>query len=163
MDDLEVNLITKVDLDLIDEMTTLEEEAFGKGGIHNEWLMTPLIRHGRVFTLSVNKQLAGVAEFIRDWEDPETVYLIGVNIRKDLRGNGYGTKFLRKILNRFYRKDDIVKVELTVDPSNKAAIRVYFDHFGFEKVDMRKHEYGEGEHRLVMELDLQDMLEEESA
>ncbi|MBI2874672.1 MAG: GNAT family N-acetyltransferase [Firmicutes bacterium] len=150
--------LTNYDLPLLQELVGLEKEAFGEGGM-NEWIMAPFIRYGRVFILEVEGKIAGVAVLMRKWDEPEMAYLASISVRPDLRGRGLGSRFLRKALEQVMG-DKCLKVRLTVDPANKAALRLYFDHFGFEPVRYRRDAYGEGEDRLVMELDLSNLADE---
>ena len=48
---------------------------------------------------------------------------------------------------------DFKKVELTVDSKNKAAVCLYKE-FGFERINLRKDEYGRGIDRELMRLEL---------
>lgn len=139
------------DLAIVNNIVKLETAAFGIGGL-NEWTLTPLIRHGMVFVFTIDEQIIGAAEFILDWDNREKSYLMGISIDQDQRGKGYGTTFLKgclEILQDYHLK----KVELTVDPKNPRAIAVY-RKLGFIETGFRKDEYGKGEDRLVMEVEL---------
>ena len=47
-------------------------------------------------------------------------------------------------------EENIISVELTVDPQNKAAISVYDRKLGFVIVGQLADEYGKGINRIVM-------------
>lgn len=138
------------DRELIKRLVELEGRAFGSGGL-NEWMLVPIIRHGLVYCIRVNEEIAGVAEYMRDWEHPSTAYLVGISIEEGRRGEGLGTVLLHDSIKEL-KSQGVVKVELTVAPENHAAIAVYQRKLGFEVLELRKNEYGMGEDRLVMQL-----------
>ncbi|MDH7497216.1 MAG: GNAT family N-acetyltransferase [Syntrophomonadaceae bacterium] len=152
-----VELVNSVVPAEVERMVALEEEAFGPGGL-NAWTLVPLIRHGRVFALRSGDDIVGLVQYMRDWENPRTAYLVGVSVAARLRGNGLGTRLLRQSLQRL-AAEGITRVELTVSPANVAAIHVYEEHLGFTAVAYREHEYGRGENRLVLALELSNAVE----
>ncbi|HMM20155.1 MAG TPA: GNAT family N-acetyltransferase [Selenomonadales bacterium] len=151
-----IELINTNDPAVVQRLVTLEEEAFGAGGL-NIWHMVPIIRHGRVFALRRNGEIVGAIQFLVDWEDRNKAYVVGISIAKEWRGRNLGTELFAGSLKEL-RKEDIAEVELTVAPDNAAAIRVYRDKLGFRSVGVLTDEYGAGEDRLIMtkELDSRD-------
>jgi ribosomal-protein-alanine N-acetyltransferase len=152
---MEVKLIKNIDLKLQQRLVQLEQAAFGSGGL-NEWHLVPLIRHGRVFTAVHHDEIIGVIEYMLDWENPRKAYMIGVSIAENARGQGLGTRFIKKTLQAL-ASENLMEVELTVHPDNLAAIRVYENKLGFVTTEVRKDEYGRGEDRLVMLASLSDL------
>ncbi|WP_346355309.1 GNAT family N-acetyltransferase [Azotosporobacter soli] len=126
----------------------LEREAFGDGAL-NEWNLVPMIRHGCVHVALQDDEIVGLVEYMRDWEKPERAYMVGVSVAQALRGQGLGSALLRASLSEL-KQSGVTEVELTVDPSNQAAIRVYREKLGFVEQEMRRGEYGSAEDRLVM-------------
>ncbi|WP_094096191.1 GNAT family N-acetyltransferase [Paenibacillus physcomitrellae] len=57
---------------------------------------------------------------------------LGMAILKEYRGTGIGTALLEELFKEARRKK-IGRISLSVDPSNKAAMRLY-QRFGFEEV-----------------------------
>ena len=51
------------------------------------------------------------------------------------------------------KNDGFREIELTVDPGNEAANRLY-KNFGFKRIELRKNEYGRGVDRDLMRLEL---------
>ncbi|CQR70971.1 Mycothiol acetyltransferase [Sporomusa ovata DSM 2662] len=149
---MKVELLENVDLTMLQRLVQLETEAFGHGGL-NEWHLVPFIRHGRVFVASEQQEAVGLIQYMRDWDNPRKAYLMGVSIAKEKRGQGLGTMLIRISL-QVLKKEDIEEVELTVDPENCGAIRVYEGKLGFVAKGTRIDEYGAGEDRLVMILSL---------
>lgn len=139
---------------VVRQILRLEDEAFGPGGL-NVWHLLPLIRHGRVYVWRDNGTVVGVVEYFLDWEDARQAYMVGVAVAGDRRGRGSGTSLLAGSFKAL-AAEGIAAVELTVDPANAAAIRVYKDKFGFATIGLRRDEYGAGQDRLVMRLALAD-------
>ena len=152
---MKVELLENVDLTLLQRLVRLEKEAFDVGGL-NEWNIVPFIRHGRVYVAKEQQDIIGLIEYMRDWDNPQKSYLVGVSIAKEMRGQGLGTILLHTSL-QLLKKENIEEVELTVDPENLAAIKVYEEKLGFVKKDFRLDEYGAGENRLVMILSLNNL------
>ena len=147
---MKVELLENIDLTLLQRLVQLEKEAFGIGGL-NEWSLLPFIRHGRVYIAKQQQEVVGLIEYMRDWSNPHKAYLVGVSIAKEMRGQGLGTILLHTTL-RLLEKENIEEIELTVDPKNLGAIKVYEEKLGFIKKSFRVDEYGAGENRLVMSL-----------
>ncbi len=151
---MKVELVQTVDLVLLQRLVQLEKEAFQAGGL-NEWHLVPLIRHGRVYVAREKQAIVGLIQYMRDWNNPCKAYLIGVSIAREVRGQGVGTKLIRTSLQAL-KRENMEEVELTVDPGNGAAIKVYQEKLGFVRKEVRMDEYGAGEDRLVMMLSLRN-------
>lgn len=147
-----VEQVRELDSNTIERLEKLDADAFGVGCL-NVWHLVPIIRHGRVYVIREGREIVGSVQFILDWEDPKTVYMVGVSIAKECRGQGLAVKLLKESFDTL-RQEHISQVELTVDPHNTAAIRVYETKLGFIRENYRENEYGAGEHRLVMKLRL---------
>lgn len=149
-----VEELDEVEPHLLQALIEIEQEAFGKGGM-NEWFLPAFIRRGKVYSLWVegHERPIGVAECMVSWGRPECAYLFGIAIRQGWRGKGLGTRFLKEICQRL-REMGFTTLDLTVSPTNAAALRVYQDKLGFRTIAFHQAEYGQGEDRLVMRLDL---------
>jgi ribosomal-protein-alanine N-acetyltransferase len=147
-----IELVRKIEPELIERLVQLEAEAFGQGGM-NVWHLVPLIRHGRVYIVRKNQEVIGSVQYMLDWDSPQKAYMVGISISKESRGQGTGTKLLQASFAALV-KDNIKEVELTVDPNNVVAVKVYECKLGFVAGDFRDNEYGDGEGRLVMKLSL---------
>jgi ribosomal protein S18 acetylase RimI-like enzyme len=51
--------------------------------------------------------------------------IFGVYVSTDYRGKGVGTRLLERTLSMIHRNKRIVKVELAVNPEQRAAVRMY--------------------------------------
>lgn len=148
--DLKAKVVDNLTGDIARRLVEIEDKAFGEGGLHNEWLMVPMVRYGRVFAAELEGQLVGSAQFMRTWTGQDTVYFYGVSLLPEYRGQGLGTAFLNDIL-RALKNEGIRKVILSVSPQNQRAIHLYRERYGFETVKSVAGEYGPGEDRLIME------------
>jgi ribosomal-protein-alanine N-acetyltransferase len=151
-----IELVQKVESELIGRLVQLETEAFGVGGM-NAWHLVPLIRHGRVYIFCQDKAVLGAVQYMLDWDNPHKAYMVGVSIFQEFRGQGIGAELLQGSFDALSR-ENITEVELTVDRNNIVAVKLYQRKFGFLSTDFRPNEYGEGEDRLVMNLLLADVV-----
>ena len=139
------------DLSVVAAIVELDAQAFGQGAL-NQWHLMPLIRHGLVFVYRDKYQVAGSVQYMRDWSRTDLAYMYGITVSKAWRGRGIAGKLITESL-AVVAQAGITLVELTVDPTNTVAKRIY-ERLGFRQTDFRANEYGAGEHRLVMQLDL---------
>ncbi len=147
-----VKRVTDPDPLLMKRLKELEKEAFGEGGL-DEWVLAPFIRHALVFTISLDGEVVGVSEWFRDWDEPEKAYLFGISIDRNYRDRGLGTILLKENLD-YLASCGMKSVELTVDPRNERAVHIYKEKFGFIVTGYGRDEYGPGEDRLMLKLDL---------
>lgn len=154
VDELKVYLVQDFNLDLLKRMVDFSSNLFGESGT-GEWSLVPQIRHGNVFVLKEEgkKNITGVAVLMRDWEDVDKAYLFEYAIAEEFQGQGLGYHFLKSICEDL-KAQGFKRMSLTVDVNNEPGIRLYRDKLGFKIVEQRKNEYGQGEDRYVMELDL---------
>jgi len=150
-----IERVEKIEPKLIQRLVQLDKEAFGEGGM-NAWHLVPLIRHGRVYVLKEDRAIVGSIQYMLDWASPRKTYMVGVSIAKEFRGLGLGTQLLTKSLQILF-SENMEEVELTVDPTNVGAVKIYESKLGFKVTGSRKNEYGDGEDRLVMALSLVDL------
>ena len=147
-----IELVRTMEPEIIARLVEIETEAFGAGGL-TVWNLEPLIRHGRVYVYRLENEIVGLVHYMLDWDRPQKAYMVGVSISKKSRGQGIGAKLLNESFESL-SKDNIEEVELTMDPNNLAAVKLYKSKLGFLVTDFRDDEYGEGERRLVMKRNL---------
>ena len=145
-----IELVRTMEPEIIARLVQIETEAFGPGGL-NVWHLEPLIRHGRVYVYRLDNEIVGLVHYMLDWDRPQKAYMVGVSISKESRGRGIGAELLKESFEAL-SKENIEEVELTVDPDNVAAVKLYESKLGFLVTDFKHDEYGEGEGRLVMKL-----------
>lgn len=147
-----ITQITEFDTKLVDELTRVEAEAFGDGGL-DRWMFPVLIRHGAVYVLDCAGRICGVADIIKDWLDPELAFIYNFAIRKEYRGKGLGRVFLSGVIERL-RDYGVRRIQLTVAHENSRAISLY-QGAGFRQIAELPDEYGPGADRLLYELELE--------
>lgn len=137
------------DKEIIRKIIEIEEEAFGKSGGVDEWILKPLVRYGKVFVLeNENKnEIVSVSEYMQKYDSKE-MFLYGLCTKKKYRGKKYAETLLKKTEKYFFDKG-IEKLSLTVDPENEKAIKLY-KKIGYEEVELLKDEYGENIERIYM-------------
>lgn len=140
-----------LDWELLPSLIALEQEAFGEGGL-NRFLLPPFISYGLVFALFVEEKPVGIAEFMRDFHKEKEAYLFGFSIQKEYRGLGLGKVLLAFCLTRL-KALGLEAVTLTVSEENKAGYNLYRG-FGFSPVGFQGAQYGKGEDRVLLRLDL---------
>lgn len=145
---LEIEIVKDNDANMISRLVEIERNAFGPSGL-SQWEIVPFIRHSLVIALRLDSKVIGGAQFLRDWKNASHTYLFGIAVDPAYRGKGFGTRFLSDCCKRL-KEENFKSVELTVDAANHPALKVYKDKLGFETVETRMAEYGEGEDRLVM-------------
>ena len=150
---LDVQLIQKNE-ENIETMLKIDYEAFNENLLSN-WSLVPYIRYGQVFGLFARNTLKGFAIFVRAWENPKLAYLVEIAIERESQGKGYGYYLLLQSLLHL-KKNELSIVVLTVDPNNSRARHIYCDKFGFEFVEYRENEYGQGHDRMFLRLDLEN-------
>lgn len=89
------------------------------------------------FIALMDNEAAGLFEFIVKGNIME----IGLALKPNLIGKGFGTKYVKQGIEFGIQYYDIHfdSVKLVVDPKNKAAIRVY-EKAGFKKVEQKENE-----------------------
>lgn len=147
-----IELVKTMDPEIITRLVEIETEAFGPGGL-NVWYLEPFVRHGRVYVYRLDNEIVGVVDYMLDWDRPQKAYMVGVSVAKESRGQGIGAKLLKESLEAL-SKENIHEVELTVDPDNIGAVKLYENKLGFLVTDFKHDEYGKDEGRLVMKLSL---------
>ncbi len=143
----------RLDAAALEELVAREREIHGEP-CFRQWDLPIFAEHGRNYVMEADGKFAGTAQVVRDWEDPETVYLAGFGIIEKWRGQGLGARFLAEMI-KILQDEGIHGIELTVRPDNKAALKIY-DDAGFKIMDKHKEKYGRGEDRLVLRLDIRD-------
>lgn len=64
----------------------------------------------------------------------EEFFCVGLQMRPDITGKGFGTQFVESIINFGRQKYDLDYIDLTVAKFNKRAIRIY-EKLGFKVVE----------------------------
>jgi ribosomal-protein-alanine N-acetyltransferase len=136
----------------IESLIIVDNEAF-KENMINIYTAKTFIQYGKVFGLFEGNRLFGFTIFMRSWSDPNLAYLKKMAIASNHRGKGYGKRLLSQSLQEI-KNDHISRVVLTVNPNNPPALQLYQKIFHFKVLEKRIKEYGEGQDRLFLELNI---------
>ncbi len=158
VDSLKVYLVQDFDLKFLKGMVKFGLDIFGELGM-DKWGLVPQIRHGNVYVLTEedSRHIIGLAILMRDWEDFYKAYLFDYAISEKFQSMGLGFEFLQIIIENLHDQG-FDKVGLTVDVNNEKAVKLYRDKVGFKSVLYSVDEYGKGEDRFMMELDIDEFL-----
>ncbi len=155
MGDVIIQEIRSVDWKLVSKIVELERRNLGRKASINQWVIPVIIRYGKFIIAQKsrnNSDIIGVCELVRSWRSKHAAFIHSFYIDKGYRRKGIGRKLLQKVID-ILKNDGFKEIELTVDPDNEAADRLY-KNFGFKKVGLRKNEYGRGVDRNLMRLEL---------
>ncbi len=141
-----IKIVEKSDNKYIEEILELEKKVFGENGAIDIWNLKPYVKYGRVFVYLERDKVVAVAEIMKTWQE-DKVYLYGLCVDVDYRGQGIGNKFMLDIF-RYLKVENIKLVELTVAPENVEAIKLY-EKIGFERKEFLENEYGEDKNRYL--------------
>lgn len=89
---------------------------------------------------------------MRMLDEPSSLWVVGLYIRKPWRSRGLGRRFLEEII-RAAPELGGNSLMLTVDATNEPAVRLY-QSVGFRLLDTVPEMYGRGEDRHLMKLDI---------
>jgi len=101
--------------------------------------------------------LKGFAIFLKSWDNSRLAYLVEIAFEKESQRKGFGSYLLSKSL-LYLNKEGISIIVLHVDPNNLPGLHFYYEKFGFEFVEYRKNEYGQGRDRLFLKLDIDNWI-----
>lgn len=155
MEEFTVAEINDFDPALIEDLKKLEVRNLGREASINQWIIPVIIRYGRfiVARRTADPVIAGVCQVLRSFRDSKLAFIHSFYVDKGFRRQGAGRDLLKGTLE-ILKSCGFEKVELTVDPSNFAAARLY-SSFGFKKEGLRRDEYGRGADRDLMRLEIQ--------
>ncbi len=135
---------------VMEAVAELEDEVFGRGGL-NEWHLPVITRHGHLYLARQGENLLGAASFICSLE-PGRVVLVDMAVSEAYRRTGVGRRLLTMSMDGL-RQDGMKVLELTVSPDNVPA-RALYKALGLSEAGFFSNEYGPGEDRIVMRVDL---------
>ncbi len=155
MNSIFIQEIKGADWKLVSRIVKLEKKNLGSEASINQWVIPVIIRYGKFIVAQKSRDgsdIIGVCELIRSWKDDSKAFIHSFYIDKEYRKKGIGRKLLGKVID-ILKDENFKEIELTVDPGNKIASRLYKD-FGFGRIDFRENEYGRGVNRDLMRLKL---------
>ncbi len=156
MENISIRVLNDINPDITLELKKLEISNLGRIASINEWVIPVFIKYGKVIVAVKNSssgleekgKIIGVNELLRKWDEPETVFIHSFYVKKSFREKGIGSLLLKESI-KILKEEKVRKIELTVDPKNLLAIRLY-EKFNFKKTDYFEDLYGHGIHRDLM-------------
>lgn len=133
MDNIEIEVMTLVDLENIKNILSSDFDEFWNYNIFKEELQS---ENSKYFVAKLNNEIIGFAgiKIIIDEAD-----IMNIVTKKTYRNQGIGTLLLNEIIS-LCQKLNLTSISLEVNEINKSAIHIY-ENFGFEKVGNRKKYY----------------------
>ncbi|HWP98177.1 MAG TPA: GNAT family N-acetyltransferase [Syntrophomonadaceae bacterium] len=113
-----VELIQRIEPQLLKTLVDIEVSNFSTAAGLDERMLVPLIRHGRVFIIRHEDQIAGLCRYILDWEVQGKAYLVCISANNYARNKGLATSLLKDSISHLPR-EGIREVELTVSLDDK--------------------------------------------
>lgn len=144
---MEFKELKEVELDTLNKIVEIEEEAFEGNGNVDLWILKALIRYGKVFILEEAGEIISIVEYMQEFQK-DSLFLYGISTRKKYRNRGYAKKIMLDS-EEYLRKLNYKEIALTVDPNNGYALKLYKD-LGYSIVEYQENEYGKGIHRYLM-------------
>jgi len=149
---MEFREITEIDYKELEYLETIDKESMGES-FANIYTIKSIIEAGKVIVGEEDGEIVAVSQLLRNMEDCKRAQLFGIYIVEKFRGRGFGEKLLQYSL--FYlKKIGIEKCDLSVDPENIAAIKLY-EKNGFKVIKKSLNYYGKDINRLIMEIEIQ--------
>lgn len=148
---MELIQIKDPDFKTLEEIVKIEQDSFEGNGNVDLWIIKALVRYGLVFIIKEDNKIISIVEYMQSFNQ-KSVFLYGISTLKEYRFKGYASFLLEKT-EEYLKKLDYSSIELTVDPKNEVAIRLYKNH-GYTKIKFLKDEYGTGIDRNVMRKDI---------
>lgn len=137
---------------VLEQVASIDKMAFQEDGI-SVFNLSQFTRCGSLFCLiDETRQVIGEAVVLKNLPDNGAV-VFALAVRPDLRGNGYGAKLLGMLVEQC-READLAYLELTMNPEDVAARKVYMEKHGFYKVAALSIHPEKNEPRWLVRLDL---------
>jgi len=153
MEFINFEVLDSLDAGLLQVIKKLEIENLGVDAALNEWQIPVFTRYGRfIIALGPTGEIAGVCQALRSWKNPDVAFIHSFYIVQKFRNRGAGKSLLGYVIELF-RTEGFKRAELTVDPENAVALKLYAG-FGFKVKELKNDEYGHGFDRYLMELSL---------
>mgnify|MGYP001159224913 FL=1 len=139
------------DWQILEQIAEIDRQAFGEDGI-SVFNLSQFTRSGTVFCLTIGPVVVAEAVVLRNLHDSGAV-IFGFAVSKNFQGKGFGNSLMEQLLQKA-RSLSISYFELTMNPENHAAKKLYIDKAGFvKKAELSLHPH-KGEPRWLMHLDI---------
>lgn len=114
---------------MVDQLLDLEEEVHGEGAL-SLFEVFSYMRYGRVYAAMEYDELLGCTYFLKDFDNPNRVFLYGFVIKPSEAGKNLAQNLIKTAMADL--RDSGVRIaEVAVNPANEKAIQVYEEELGF--------------------------------
>lgn len=153
-----MTIVEEVEQKELAELEKIESTIFEKKTTPL-WISRVFSKYGKVYSIKVDGEIIGSAYCISEWakkKEGQKAYLVRFFIKEEKRNEGHGTFLIDELLKNL-KQERFSRVKTRVDPKNIAAIQVLCNHYGFNGTEFLLNEEGKGNHRLLLDLDLERM------
>ena len=144
--------IKERDFDLVEQLIQIENSSYDSGAL-DVFDLIAMLRHARVYVAVEYDEILGAVYFMRNFDNPDKVFLHSINIIDPQAYPNLGTSLLN-IAFADMRAFGIRLVEVNVDPSNYRALKIYREQLGFGASDSMQSEILGGEEILMLQKEL---------
>ncbi len=145
--------IKERDFDLVEQLVQMESTAFEGSGALDVFELIAMLRHARVYVAVEDDQIKGAVYFMRNFDNPDKVFLHSINIANPEETPNLGVSLLN-IAFTDMQAFGIKVVEVNVDPANFRALKVYREQLGFVACDSIQSDVLSGEEILILQKEL---------
>ncbi len=145
--------IKERDFDLVEQLVQMESIAFDENGALDVFELIAMLRHARVYVAVENDQIIGAVYFMRNFDNPDKVFLHSINIANPEETPNLGVSLLNIAFSDM-QAFGIKIVEVNVDPANYKALKIYREQLGFVACDSMQSEILNGEEILMLQKEL---------
>jgi len=129
----------------IDDIHSIEEKSFKTPWSKQEFINETKNDLAKYFCLYIDEKIAG---YIGVWQIFDEGHITNVAVAPELRGNGYGSMLLEKLVS-YAEEKNFSLLTLEVRTSNTPAINLY-KKYDFIEVGLRKKYYENTEDAILM-------------
>lgn len=133
--------------DLLVQLEEYDREAFGETGLRT-YDLAVVAQVGAVFLAYVGEEIVGGCQLLRNLDEPDFFYVVGLYVRPAWRGRHLGKALLLRVAQEVKALGGEGMV-LTVASDNKRALQLY-QSVGFVVEDLVPHFYGSGRDRHIL-------------
>ncbi|MEG0257133.1 MAG: GNAT family N-acetyltransferase [Christensenella sp.] len=144
--------IKERDFDLVEQLIRIEHSSYESGGM-DIFDLIAMLRHARVYVAVEYDEILGAVYFMRNFDNTDKVFLHSINIIDPQAYPNLGTSLLNIAFSDM-RAFGIKIVEVSVDPSNYRALKIYREQLGFVASDSMQSEILNGEEILMLQKEL---------
>jgi ribosomal-protein-alanine N-acetyltransferase len=144
--------IKERDFDLVEQLVEMESSTYA-GEALDVFELIAMLRHARVYVAVEYDEVLGAVYFMRNFDNPDKVFLHSINIVDAQTHPSLGASLLN-IAFADMKTFGIKIVEVNVDPANYRALKIYREQLGFIASDSMQSDLLDGEEILMLQKEL---------